>query len=85
MPLGANKVAMLAASNTKSFMAASGGTETTSGDYKYHTFTGDGTFTVTNVCSYGADYVVVAGGGSGGGPYFSGAGGAGGMIAVADY
>ena len=29
--------------------AASGGTESTSGNFKIHTFTGDGTFTVTKV------------------------------------
>jgi len=29
------------------FVEATGGTITTSGDYKIHTFTGDGTFTVT--------------------------------------
>ena len=30
------------------YVCASGGTETTSGDYKIHTFTGDGTFTVSS-------------------------------------
>ena len=31
------------------YVTASGGTETTSGDFKIHTFTGDGTFTVSSV------------------------------------
>jgi len=64
-----------------SFVTATGGTETTSGDYKIHTFTGPGTFTVTNsgnaAGSNTVDYLVVAGGG-GGGKYVSGGGGAGG-------
>jgi len=49
------------------FIVACGGTETTSGDYKIHTFTSPGTFTVTNVGSPAGsdsvDYLVVAGGG----------------------
>jgi hypothetical protein len=51
------------------FIVATGGTETTCGDYKIHTFTGPGTFTVTRVgTSAGSttvDYLVVAGGGGG--------------------
>jgi hypothetical protein len=62
------------------FVAATGGTITTSGDFKIHTFTGPGTFTVTNAGgptgSNSVDYLVVAGGGSG---TFSGGGGAGGF------
>ena len=69
------------------FTTASGGTETTSGNYKIHTFTGDGNFVVSalgnkaSVNSGGpntADYVVVAGGG-GGGSDRGGGGGAGGF------
>jgi lysozyme family protein len=52
------------------FIVATGGTVTCCGDYKIHTFTGPGTFTV---CSVGnpagsttVDYLVVAGGGGGG-------------------
>jgi len=52
------------------FVSATGGTETISGDFKIHTFTGPGTFTVTNAgkaCgSNTVDYLVVAGGGAGG-------------------
>jgi hypothetical protein len=62
------------------FVAATGGTITTSGDYKTHTFTGPGTFTVTSAGSpagsNSVEYLVVAGGGGGGGS--SGSGGAGG-------
>ena len=57
------------------FTSATGGTVTTSGDYKIHTFTGDGCF-VVSTSGNGAlvptggpavvDYLVVAGGGSGG-------------------
>jgi hypothetical protein len=65
------------------FITASGGnTVATSGDYKIHTFTGPGTFTV---CSVGnplgsdtVDYLVVAAGG-GGGTQGGGGGGAGGL------
>lgn len=53
-----------------SFVAATGGTITTSGDYKIHTFTSSGTFTVTDAgsptTSNSVDYLVVAGGGGGG-------------------
>ena len=49
------------------FLVASGGTITTSGNYKIHTFTGPGTFTVCKVSNTPADntvsYLVVAGGG----------------------
>lgn len=67
------------------FITATGGTETTSGDYKIHTFTGDGTFTVCTVGnpagSDSVDYMVVAGGGGGGsgGNYNGGGGGGGGF------
>ena len=64
------------------FIAASGGTESTCGDFKIHTFTGPGTFTVNNAGSGSGsntvDYLVVAGGG-GGGSWGGGGGGAGGF------
>jgi hypothetical protein len=51
-------------------LAATGGTITTSGDFKIHTFTGPGTFTVCRVSETAANnivsYLVIAGGGSGG-------------------
>jgi len=63
-------------------LVATGGTITTSGDYKIHTFTGPGTFTVANASSTAANnivsYVVVAGGGGSSGNGL-GAGGAGGF------
>jgi len=62
------------------FVTATGGTITTSGDYKIHTFTSPGTFCVSNAgnCSgsNSVDYMVVAGGG-GGAANSNGAGGAG--------
>jgi hypothetical protein len=65
------------------YVAATGGCVVTSGNFKIHTFTGPGTFTVTNagnpVGSSLVDYLVVAGGGAGGGSGdSSSAGGAGG-------
>ena len=66
---------LLAGSN---FIQASGGTETTDGDYKIHTFTGPGSFVVNGAaaaapapatCACGTskvDYLVLAGGGGGG-------------------
>ena len=63
------------------YIIASGGSESTSGDYKIHTFTGPGTFQVTNEGtpsgSNTLDYLVIAGGGAGGQNYSAG-GGAGG-------
>src|SRR5210317_1641203 len=53
------------------FVTATGGTITCCGDYKIHTFTGPGTFTVScagnSVGSNSVDYMVVAGGAGGGG------------------
>jgi hypothetical protein len=67
--------------NTAEFVAATGGTITTCGNYKIHSFTGPGTFTVTNAGnpagSSTVDYLVIAGGG-GGGDGRGGGGGAGG-------
>jgi hypothetical protein len=64
------------------FVQATGGTITTCGNYKIHSFTGPGTFTVTNAGtpagSTTVDYMVVAGGGGGGGRH-GGGGGAGGF------
>jgi hypothetical protein len=63
------------------FIIATGGTPacgTICGDYKIHTFTGPGTFCVSNVSTCAAEnlvsYVVVAGGGGASGPYGGGAG-----------
>ena len=63
---------------TKQYIAATGGTVTTSTDFKIHTFTGPGTFCVSAAGnaqgSNTVDYLVVAGGGGGGSYYGSGAG-----------
>jgi len=65
------------------FTTATGGTITTSGDFKIHTFTSPGTFCVSQIGNVttnpsggpsNVDYLVVAGGGGGGGRYGSGAG-----------
>ena len=69
------------------FMSATGGTVSCSGNFKIHTFTGPGTFCVSSVSNLAAnnvvDYLVVAGGGSGpatgGGDGVAGGGGAGGF------
>jgi len=51
-------------------IAATGGTITTDGDYKVHTFTSNGTFTPTSVGSDNyVEYLVIGGGGSGGQGY----------------
>ena len=64
------------------YVAASGGTTTNSGDFRIHTFTGPGTFTVTSAGnsagSNSIEYLVVGGGGAGGGDRAAG-GGAGGL------
>ena len=68
------------------YINATGGTVTTSGDYKIHSFTGDGCFVVSSLGGGGTpcaeatsvDYLVVGGGG-GGGNSNGGGGGAGGF------
>ena len=67
------------------FITATGGTETTSGNCKIHTFTGPGTFTVQAVAACAANNVVshlVVAGGGGGGYCAGGGGGAGGFREV---
>ena len=67
------------------FVTATGGTITTCGNFKIHTFTGPGTFCVSNagnsLGSNTLDYLVVAGGAAGGIGYNAsgGGGGAGGL------
>ena len=72
--------------DTTTFIQATGGTITTSGNFKIHTFTGDGCFVVSSIGNpaggpNNVDYLVVAGGGAGGTPggNSSGGGGAGGL------
>jgi hypothetical protein len=70
-----------------SFIAATGGTTTTCGDFKIHTFTGPGTFCVSALATTPTnnivDYLVVAGGG-GAGLGWGGGGGAGGFREAKD-
>tara|TARA_Y100001938_G_C8053464_1_gene413145 strand:- start:57 stop:1514 length:1458 start_codon:yes stop_codon:yes gene_type:complete len=61
---------------SSAFITATGGTITTSGDYKIHTFTGSGCFALTagtSAPNNKVSYMVVAGGG--GAPYQQGGGG----------
>ena len=72
------------------FLVASGGTESTSGNFKIHKFTGPGTFTVCKVSSTAADntvsYLVIAGGGAAAGiPPGGNAVGGGGAGGVREY
>jgi len=67
------------------FISASGGTETEDGNFKVHTFTGPGTFTVSSVANCAADNVIsylMVGGGGNGGATTGGGGGAGGFREV---
>jgi len=68
------------------FIVATGGTITTSGNDKIHTFTGPGTFTVSAAGACAANslvsYLVIAGGGGGGHGEGGGGGGAGGFREV---
>jgi hypothetical protein len=62
------------------YVTATGGTITTSGDFKTHTFTGDGTFVVScagNPAGNDTLEVLAVGGGGGGGSDNGGGGGAG--------
>jgi len=72
---------------TATFISATGGTKTTSGNDTIHTFTGPGTFTVCSLSNCAANnlvsYMVVAGGASGGlGDSLGAGGGAGGFREV---
>jgi hypothetical protein len=66
----------------ENFISATGGTITTCGNDKIHTFTGPGTFSVSSLADVSANnqisYLVVAGGG-GAGYYYGGGAGAGGF------
>jgi len=69
--------------NAVKFIEATGGSVTTCGDFKIHTFTSDGTFTVSDIAAICAptrnnvSYLVVAGGGGGGSNHSGGGGGGG--------
>ena len=73
--------ATLNVSGTPTFICASGGTITTSGDFKIHTFTADSNFVINTAptpANNNVSYMVVAGGG-GSGCNIGGGGGAGGF------
>jgi len=72
----------------ENFITATGGTITTCGNFKIHTFTSPGTFCVSSLATTPSnntvDYLVVGGGGNGGAgsvgdPFGAGGGGAGGF------
>jgi len=75
------------ADNQSPFIVATGGTITECGNDKIHTFTGPGTFSVSNTATCSSNnvvsYLVLAGGGGGGGGepgyWYGGGGGAGGF------
>ena len=74
---------------TETFISATGGTITCCGDFKIHTFTGPGTFTVNCISSTPANnivsYLVVGGGGGGGGNRGPGGGAGGGGAGAGGY
>jgi len=75
-----NYLGKLSNSVSKTMSAVpTGGTITTSGSYRIHTFLSSGNFVVPSTFSSSADYLVVAGGGGGGN--LGGGGGAGGYLA----
>lgn len=90
-------IANLSTLSSTTYMVATGGTVTTSGSFKIHTFTsGTGSFDVISLSNTSslnnAEILVVAGGGGGGGTtktagnqYYAGAGGAGGLFYTASY
>ena len=65
-------------------ISATGGTITTDGDYKVHSFTSSGTFTVIDTFATGVEYLVIAGGG-GGSQSYAGGGGAGGYLTATGF
>ena len=64
--------------NTTIIALPSGGTITTSGNFRIHKFTSSGNF-VNTVANLGVQYLIVGGGGGSGGGYQSGGGGGGGF------
>ncbi len=66
----------------ENYIIATGGTITTSGDFKIHTFLNNGVFNVTQLATTSLkneiEYLIVAGGGSGARSYSSGSSGSGG-------
>lgn len=93
-PSGAIAMSDLQGKSNASYVAATGGTVTTSGNFKIHVFTSGGTFAVSDAGnaagSNSVDYNIISGGG-GGGRDGGGAGGGGGVrtgtspVSVQDY
>ena len=81
VPSGSIAMSNLQGKSNAQFITASGGSESTSGDFKIHVFNGNGTFTVNAVGNEAGsdtvDFLILAGGGSGGNVLGAG-GGAGG-------
>ena len=65
-----------------SFIAATGGSVTTSGNYKYHTFTSSDTFSISAFPSGKYVDFLLVGGGGGGGVAANGTGGGGGGVVI---
>ena len=59
-------------------LTATGGTEITSGSFKYHVFVSNGPFQVSG--SGIVEVLIIAGGAGGGARYYAGGGGAGGVV-----
>lgn len=74
--------AFIPSGSAASFIAATGGTVTTSGNYKYHTFTSDGTFSISAFPSGKYLDFLLVGGGGGGGLAANGTGGGGGGVLI---
>jgi len=67
------------------FSEATGGTVTTDGDYKIHTFTTTGTFELTAASTVNPMTILIVGGGGSGGRHAGGAGGGGGAGEAFEY
>ena len=66
-------------SRIDTIIAATGGTITTDGNFKVHTFTSSGNFVISSVQGLGEVRILLVGGGGGGAYYAGGGGGAGGF------
>lgn len=76
---GARAFGLFGSTPAAAFIAATGGSVTVSGNYRYHTFNGSGTFEVTAApAGKFIDILLVGGGGRG--RYGSGTGGGGGVV-----
>jgi hypothetical protein len=74
--------AFLPFGSTATFISATGGTVTTSGNYKYHTFTSSSTFSVASSPTGKYFDFLIVGGGGGGGVTVNGTGGGGGGVII---